>query len=1261
MIKFSKIKLIFIAFLFFGIFGLAENSLAASNVYHSISPYGTGNLVNGGSPTIVVDASGNATLSGVTWLYDNIGQGVVAQYNGRTSYIDSITSATSFHLIQLDGTDAIEQSSTDLTSVHYEYASLFDAEAGLQQDLTSTDLIMNIACYYDPDDYTADTTAVDINGWTTDATRYINIYTPTGGTQSVHSQRHSGKWNDEKYIFGTNSWSHPLTIENAYTIINGLQILGDNQSNGAQAVRIFGTNCAFSNNIVTLPAGKTNTAGIYVMHTGNGSYIYNNVVYGGFTDAGIQLQWIDAGMHFYVYNNTIYGNTRGVYITDSGNGILLLTNNVCTNNTTADYVLSTYYDAASDYNVSSDSSASVFTHNAINQTSYASYFVDPANGDFHLKDTSANLWGLSGTDLSGTFTADIDGSTRSVPWDIGADQLPKPVYYSVGQNASNHCGAAGDGNSCGNVSIASGVASFTVAQSGNIGVGDRVTFETGVEHICYIASKNSTVSWNLITAAGAVCADHASTDVVSIHHEYTTLAGAIAGASGLLGTSDLVTGNYILNIPCYYDSAADTTAVTINGYTTGENNYIKIYTPKNTTTECNTNQRHQGKWDEGKYRIEITVSGNAQNGILIQDDYVRIDGLQILLTKSGSYEYCNGIATNNIASFNNIYISNNIIRGSLSGTNNSHGIVAYDGDESLKIYNNIVYDFTDSGSAGISTGGVYNNYNYLYNNTVYNCDRGYYPSSASVTIGKNNIAADTISYGFRNLGWMAGSANNASSDASADDDADMANAKVSQTFIFADEANDDFHLSSSDTAARNAGTDLTNDAYLPFATDIDGHARSTTTHSGAWDIGADESATAVYFSAGQNTTSHETGAGTVSVTSGIANFSVAQTSAYMGVGDVIVAGGNSYYITGKTDTSNWTVLTATGTVPADLGATDVTSISHAFASLSLAEAGAENSSHLNTADLWTNNFQLNIPCYYDSGPDTTAVVVDGWTTGAPNYIRIYTPTDTNTEANARQRHWGKWDEGRWNLSYTATNYMPSLYNEDRYVRIDGLQVSITTNGQATYGAIYSNWIESSPFEVQISNNIVRGVVSGGGSFSQGGVYMASASVYKVWNNIVYDFDDNYGIRIPGSSYSSVYNNTVHDCDTGYGGAVTDYFYNNIAQNCTDGYSIGAAISDYNISDLSGDAIGTHSKNSTTVAFVDEVNKDFHLATNDTAAKNAGTNLCADLNLFFNDDIDGDQRVCSDGTWDIGADEMSEAMININRNVNFGRNVNLKGK
>ena len=94
----------------------------------------------------------------------------------------------------------------------------------------------------------------------------------------------------------------------------------------------------------------------------------------------------------------------------------------------------------------------------------------------------------------------------------------------------------------------------------------------------------------------------------------------------------------------------------------------------------------------------------------------------------------------------------------------------------------------------------------------------------------------------------------------------------------------------------------------------------------------------------------------------------------------------------------------------------------------------------------------------------------------------------------------------------------------------------------------------------------------------------------------------------------------------------------LTQGCADGfYGTTDAASDYNISDIAGDAPGTHSKTGV-VAFKDAAAKDYHLAAADTVARGAGVNLTAS---GITTDIDGDARPAT-GAWDIGADQVAES-------------------
>ena len=120
----------------------------------------------------------------------------------------------------------------------------------------------------------------------------------------------------------------------------------------------------------------------------------------------------------------------------------------------------------------------------------------------------------------------------------------------------------------------------------------------------------------------------------------------------------------------------------------------------------------------------------------------------------------------------------------------------------------------------------------------------------------------------------------------------------------------------------------------------------------------------------------------------------------------------------------------------------------------------------------------------------------------------------------------------------------------------------------------------------------------------------------------------YGIDTDGdlsSQHTVAKNNISYNNITNY----SDFFYPSSTNN------------------LSGptqtNAPGSNPQNAKTITFVDATNKDFHLAPTDTSARGAGTNLSADPNLAFNNDIDGFWRF---NIWDIGADQLQDIFISL---------------
>jgi hypothetical protein len=155
--------------------------------------------------------------------------------------------------------------------------------------------------------------------------------------------------------------------------------------------------------------------------------------------------------------------------------------------------------------------------------------------------------------------------------------------------------------------------------------------------------------------------------------------------------------NTIWYIACYAD-AADTTAVTIDGWFFNDTATTEIYTPTS-TSEVGTTQRHSGLWSDSKYRIEATAST-----IHVQEENVRIEGLQIKTTTIDTNGDA-GIEFYNVTGVADYRVSSNIIQGVTDDTYTNDPILIYtDAGSSgsvARIWNNIIYDFDGLDSRGV--------------------------------------------------------------------------------------------------------------------------------------------------------------------------------------------------------------------------------------------------------------------------------------------------------------------------------------------------------------------------------------------------------------------------------------------------------------------------------------------------------------------------------------------------------------------------------
>jgi hypothetical protein len=1141
----------------------------ATAIYYSV----------GQSTSTDFKVASNISVSGYTATFTtaqtgNIGVGDIVTYTGGSCNITGKTSTSIWSCQNVTGGTAPQVTGVAVTSIKRAFASLegaVDAAQGTgahdSSHLNTTNLYtnnyqLNIPCYLDSGTQ-PDTTAVTIQSWTTAVPNYIKVYTPNNTTTEANqSQRHQGKWDTTKYRLEIASYLNLISYAN-YIKIEGLQIK-DNSPNANNSTAIGSSptgdsSVYISSNIVWGNATQPNSAyyGISLAQkTGNTSFVWNNIVYGfNYNNGGqgISLSgWNTPKQSAYVYNNTVYGCYYGI-VTSDDSGSIVAKNNISYNNS-IDFSANPYFSSSSTNNLSKDASAPAYNTYYIGKTVT---FADVSRYDYHLGigDTAAQNFGTSlSSDTNFAFTTDIDGNTRNIDsrgWDIGADEAATPIYYSVGQDGTT------DRKVTSTITInSSGLASFSAPQTGNIGVGDVIDYDSDNKK-AYIVSKVDQSNWYVQTKTGALPTTVTDVTVNSIKRVFTALSTGVTTASGaaLLNTTDLYTNNYQLNFPCYYDNAADT-AVSISGYTTYPTNYLKIYTPYNTSTEVNNSQRHSGKWDDSKYRLESTAAMYAFENYI---KYFVADGLQIKETYTANSVGARAMLLRQSGT-TFIKISNNVIALNVTGSGYAKGIDIFDGSNSL-VWNNVVYGLPGSIGNGIDIDNC-TTANYVYNNTAYNVKYGLSANCGSGVL-KNNIAYNNTTdyYG----GFSSASTNNLSKDASAPP---YNTYYINKTVNFVDQDNYDLHLAQNDTSARNLGADLSADANLSIATDIDDNSRPTL---GAFDIGADEGATYIYYSVGQNTSDHKTGSPTITLSGYSATLSVGQTAPNMGVGDKITYTGGSCYITRKTsdDKMHWNCQNATGGTAPQVSGASVTSIAHAFDSLGgtngalkASSTGAKDSSHLNTSDLYSGNYILNIPCYYDTGADTAAVSVGGWTAAGNNYIKIYTPTNTITEANASQRHQGKWDDAKYKLE--KTDVIPLGLNITD-VRVEGIQVKLTGTTSGARRAISATNI-SGKGNIYINNNIIRGSFSGSASDAAGiNFYSVLSNVpvsptFYIYNNLIYDFSfsgmadgDAYGIA--GNPVAYIYNNTIintYEGIHGYGSSIT-YIKNNISQSCIESY------------------------------------------------------------------------------------------------------------
>ena len=673
--------------------------------------------------------------------------------------------------------------------------------------------------------------------------------------------------------------------------------------------------------------------------------------------------------------------------------------------------------------------------------------------------------------------------------------------------------------------------------------------------------------------------------------EYTALATAESNEQADISSSD----EYVV-INCLATAGtADTNRTTFTGWTTAPTCYIKITSPTAFASGSypTASYRHSGVWDTSIYRYEITGGTNSKLGI--EENYFRIEGLQIGSLAEVSNQNVIQIF-NIVAGGSEIRIEKCLIRSSGDGTYTQRGVNFDDSDiTKMVIANNIIYNVAN----GILSYPIYGNCNaFVYNNTLIG---GYYTirdGSTALLRSKNNICQGSNVRSFYDI-------MHADSGYNIVDSANVNSAQGTTLKTGTDTAGDTNKLtdSGSGLSVARVGSVIANttDNSYTFVTVVD----SDTVLSLNDDI---------FGSPGDDYTIYTNIVGTV-------QFQDSASGNFLLDSKDIVAmfhGTNSY------DDPNLPVtddILGNSRGSADTDTYDI-GAHHSLEYARVVDPGSGSGYDYTSLLNWEAGEQADISisglykiavatCRSTDGTvDSTNFTIDGWTTSAANYIKIW------TDPAESYRHAGVYPSGN-KYRFECPHNNELIYLADEHIRFEGLSIKgiWSVGAQAVFG------MSAAVLDFRLEKCIIA---DGGGANEGYGLFnetLDGGALFYISNNIVYDMY--YVYRCNGGDGDSLrfFNNTVSSIN-GLRGGGESLLKNNIV--------------------LGGFYAATYSTNSEAniesgVQFQDSASDNYLLDSKDTVAMFNGVNLYTSSDYPITDDIIGNSRGNAEtNTYDIGA-------------------------
>lgn len=272
-----------------------------------------------------------------------------------------------------------------------------------------------------------DTAAVFIDGWTTDATRYIKAEAYTG-------YRHAGVWDAAKYHIAVTD-NEVIQTREDYIRIDGIQLHVTVTANNAGIalyvnVANAGNDIRLSNLIIKgTGTGTGSMMGINVDEANAIVKIWNCPIYNFISasdagDTGFGGITISNCSTADIWNCTINDCMRGI---QQSGGTVAVVNGLVFENADDFVGTITMTYCCSDDDHTGDSGTNIVTTAAPDQSGddYAALVVDADGRDYNVTDATSKLEGNGTDDPGGAIQDDTDvaETARSSTWDIGAFEL----------------------------------------------------------------------------------------------------------------------------------------------------------------------------------------------------------------------------------------------------------------------------------------------------------------------------------------------------------------------------------------------------------------------------------------------------------------------------------------------------------------------------------------------------------------------------------------------------------------------------------------------------------------------------------------------------------------------------------------------------------------------------------------------------------------------------------------------------------------------